>query len=49
VQKRFAKSLSDRLSDNYDKQNICILVLVLTHTVCKGKKTAGNWSQRQNR
>jgi len=41
------ESLSDSLSGNYDKQNICILVLILTHTLGKGEKTAGKWLQRK--
>jgi hypothetical protein len=33
-------SLSGALSHNYDNHNICILVELLTHILCKGKKTA---------
>jgi hypothetical protein len=46
TKKCFTETLSDPLSYNYDKQNICILVFILTHTLCKGKKTAEKWSQQ---
>jgi hypothetical protein len=41
------ESLSDPLSYNYDTQNICVPLLVLTPALCKGKKTPGKWLQRK--
>jgi hypothetical protein len=46
TKKCFTETLSDPLSYNYDKQNIYILVSLLSYKLCEGKKTAEKWSQR---